>query len=77
METSCVALPADFADGTLPPVAYGSEQGNGADWNSARRCHDCDVSPGGFHHPGCDMEECPRCHQQLLSCDCERPDADT
>ena len=21
--------------------------------------HDCFVEPGGFHHPGCDMERCP------------------
>jgi hypothetical protein len=30
--------------------------------------------PGYFHHVGCDWEECPRCHDQLLSCDCD-PDA--
>jgi hypothetical protein len=22
-------------------------------------CHDCGTPPGGLHHPGCDMEECP------------------
>jgi hypothetical protein len=25
---------------------------------------------GGFHHPGCDTEECPKCHGQLISCGC-------
>ncbi len=34
------------------------------------RCHDCGVAVGGFHHPYCDAEECPRCHAQLASCDC-------
>ena len=34
------------------------------------RCHDCNCAPGGFHHPGCDMEHCPRCGGQLISCDC-------
>ena len=34
------------------------------------RCHDCAVRPGGFHHPGCDMEECPICGDQMLMCGC-------
>ena len=34
------------------------------------RCPDCNVKVGHFHHPGCDIEECPRCGQQLLSCNC-------
>lgn len=33
-------------------------------------CGDCNTHPGGYHHLGCDMEECPRCHGQLLSCEC-------
>ncbi len=34
------------------------------------RCHDCNIAPGGYHHPRCDMEECPRCGGQLISCGC-------
>jgi hypothetical protein len=34
------------------------------------RCHDCGVQPGQFHHPGCDMEECPDCGGQLITCSC-------
>ena len=32
-------------------------------------CHDCGVGKGQFHHPGCDMEECPICRGQLISCE--------
>ena len=34
-------------------------------------CHDCSVQIGAKHHPGCDMERCPRCGAQLISCPCE------
>lgn len=37
---------------------------------ASRRCGDCGVSAGGFHHPGCDLQRCPRCGGQLVSCDC-------
>ena len=34
------------------------------------RCHDCGIENkhGHFHHFGCDMERCPKCDGQLLSC---------
>jgi hypothetical protein len=35
------------------------------------RCHDCGVSSGGFHHPFCEVEECPRCGGPLVSCPCK------
>ena len=35
-----------------------------------RRCSDCGVVGGELHHPGCDMEECPRCRLQRISCPC-------
>lgn len=34
------------------------------------RCGDCGIQRGGYHHLGCDMEPCPRCRRQLLSCGC-------
>ncbi len=49
-----------FPDGIeLESVPY---QGN--------QCVDCNVTNGGKHHPGCDMERCPKCNGQLISCGC-------
>lgn len=68
----------DYTDGTsLPAIPYGSEGralfGRHDDGTpmTGNRCHDCNVIIGGYHHPGCDVEECPRCHHQLISCDCK------
>lgn len=33
-------------------------------------CHDCNAGLGKYHHFGCDMERCPKCHGQLITCDC-------
>lgn len=38
-------------------------------------CHDCAAVKGQYHCSGCDVEECPRCHGQFLSCEC-RTDED-
>lgn len=55
---------------TLAPIKYGGETRYGSDWRAQAtgRCHDCGCLPGQFHHPGCDVEECPNCHTQLLMC---------
>jgi hypothetical protein len=37
---------------------------------AARRCGDCGVAPGGRHHLGCDLQRCPVCRGQLISCGC-------
>lgn len=41
---------------------YGAEEG--------ARCHDCGAKPNNYHHLGCDVERCPICGHQLISCDC-------
>ena len=32
-------------------------------------CHDCGAKVGELHQLGCDMERCPVCGCQLISCD--------
>ena len=43
-------------------------------FDSGDRCHDCGIinKKGNYHHPGCDMERCPKCKGQLISCGCEK-----
>jgi len=43
-------------------VSYGAEE---------RSCHDCAVVAGSYHVPSCDVEECPNCHEQAISCGCD------
>ena len=33
-----------------------------------RICHDCGVGYGENHKENCDMERCPLCGKQLISC---------
>ncbi|MBR1403067.1 MAG: hypothetical protein IJ558_02705 [Treponema sp.] len=41
-------------------------------WASITKyCGDCCVLIGQYHTEGCDIEECPICHKQFLTCDCQ------
>jgi hypothetical protein len=68
--SGCVKTPVRTIDGELDPILYGSEI-NHQPPPPCHRCHDCGALPGYYHHAWCDWEECPCCHGQLFSCDCE------
>jgi hypothetical protein len=56
-----------------PRVRYGAET-DGRPPAAGRPCHDCSVSPGECHAPGCDWEQCPKCGGQSISCWCDDVD---
>lgn len=64
----CTELTINVNNKEMGRMAYGTEDG-AIRWKH-ERCHDCGAKWAHKHHPGCDMEECPSCHGQLISCDC-------
>ena len=66
--SSCTGELVELVDGAYKPIPLSP--------TADEPCWDCGVDPGGYHHPGCDMEACPRCGGQLISCDCWPEDAE-
>ena len=58
----------DFEDGIRRERIRWGDEGDG--WAGDSPCHDCAALPGHYHHHNCDMERCPSCGDQLLSCGC-------
>jgi hypothetical protein len=68
----CTPHSLTVAGERFEPIAYGQETRYRAygPWPRFERCHDCWAPVSALHHDGCDVEECPLCHGQLISCDC-------
>lgn len=53
------------------PILFGDED---EDWGSSigenPTCGDCGCHVGEQHKPNCDIERCPACGGQMLSCNC-------
>ena len=60
---------------TYPFVRIGDVlfERNTTHFDYGERCHDCNIEnkKGNVHHYGCDMEECPKCGEQMFCCDCD------
>jgi hypothetical protein len=63
---SCTATVLHRGGAPIHMIRWGKERG----WPASGRCGDCGVRPGGFHHLGCDVQRCPLCEGQMMSCDC-------
>jgi hypothetical protein len=64
---SCVVAVVHIAGRPVDMIPYGSEPGLR---RGVAPCGDCGVRRGHWHHPGCDLQRCPVCHRQLMSCGC-------
>lgn len=64
---SCISEPIKIEGEFYTPIKYGNEENNYSDFE---RCPDCNVIKGGYHHPGCDVERCPKCGGRIISCGC-------
>ena len=53
-----------------PRIPYGSEPD--LDWGAeVGPCHDCAALKGELHATGCDVERCPVCGGQVITCPCK------
>ena len=70
--SSCVGTVAVMQGVSYLRIRYGQETVWSQDgpWSPPHRCRDCCVKIGGLHHEHCVVEQCPRCGEQRVGCDC-------
>jgi len=66
---SCSDELLQIGEAELEPIRWGDERGYRFRYVTDR-CGDCGTPKGGVHHHGCDLEQCPACLSQALSCGC-------
>lgn len=70
---SCICAELKFKNKKYRRIRFGEIDDMSSKFNidANATCGDCGCHVGGLHHWGCDMETCPVCKQQLLSCECD------
>lgn len=63
---SCTRSKILFQGKAYEPKPFGQEK----NYKSGDFCPECGVGLGGYHHPGCEFEECPVCGGQFVLCFC-------
>lgn len=66
----CTNAPMLFSGRVFEPVRWGAERWDGCP-PAISECVGCHTPPGGFHHHGCDREECPVCRRLFIMCSCD------
>ncbi len=66
----CNDRPKPLRGGIYRRVRFGEET---RQQTTAARCGDCGAKRDWPHHPGCAVEECPRCEGQASTCGCKDP----
>jgi hypothetical protein len=73
--TGCSEEPVRVGDTYYEPIRWGDERGYKF-WDVSARCGDCGVPSGAVHHHGCDLEQCPACEGQAITCGCRDDEED-
>ena len=67
----CLNIPVVISGIKYDRIKFSDEDCFFGNFEEGSRCGDCNARRGHYHHPGCDLEQCPVCTLQLISCDCD------
>jgi len=59
------------SEGEYKRIPYGHQSFIKINDAIIKPCRHCNTIYGKLHEPGCEYEQCPKCNQQMMCCDCE------